>query len=268
MKKSRAYCFTYNNPSGSAEQFRKCLESVGVKEYVFQEEMGSCLHWQGVLRFENPRGIKWQDLLPKGIHWERCRNWRNSVKYCSKLDTRVRGPWTNIKGLKYRKSVVDPLEGKDLYMWQRDAKSLVSGPQGAPSGWGDRICVPDDRKIYWFWDEKGCSGKSALCKHLKLKFGKSVMTCAGKTGDINYAVAERLNSGHDIEILLIDIPRSNIDYVNYGAIEKIKDGYVFSGKYESCEVVFNSPHVLVFANSPPHVHNMSLDRWVIKEIEI
>jgi hypothetical protein len=54
--------------------------------------------------------------------------------------------------------------------------------------------------------------------------------------------------------------------VNYGAIEQIKNGLLFSGKYEGGQCVFNQPHVIVFANAEPKEEQMSMDRWDIREI--
>jgi len=51
--------------------------------------------------------------------------------------------------------------------------------------------------------------------------------------------------------------------VNYSAIESIKDGLATSAKYESTQLVFNSPHVFIFSNDLPQVHKLTLDRWKI-----
>jgi hypothetical protein len=66
--------------------------------------------------------------------------------------------------------------------------------------------------------------------------------------------------------VIIDIPRSRLDYVSYTAIEEIKNGCFFSTKYESDMVVFNSPHIICFANAYPETSQMSADRWKIYEI--
>jgi len=66
---------------------------------------------------------------------------------------------------------------------------------------------------------------------------------------------------------VFDIPRTNIDYLNYEAIESIKNGCFFSGKYECTQVIMNCPHVIIFANSPPLEHKLSIDRWHIINIK-
>jgi len=54
--------------------------------------------------------------------------------------------------------------------------------------------------------------------------------------------------------------------MNYGAIEQVKNGLVFSGKYESSMLIFNPPHVVIFANDTPDESMYSNDRWHIHKI--
>jgi len=68
------------------------------------------------------------------------------------------------------------------------------------------------------------------------------------------------------KIIIFDVPRTHIDYLNYEAIESIKNGCFFSGKYECCQVIMNCPHVLIFANTEPERYKLSSDRWNIVEI--
>ena len=57
------------------------------------------------------------------------------------------------------------------------------------------------------------------------------------------------------------------DYVSYGSIEKIKNGYFMCSKYESKPIVRNSPHVFIFANFEPELDALSLDRWHIVNLD-
>ena len=67
-------------------------------------------------------------------------------------------------------------------------------------------------------------------------------------------------------VVLFDIPRDNGNKISYKSIESIKNGVVYSPKYESKHKLFNSPHVICFANCLPEVEKMSDDRWCIEEI--
>jgi len=61
--------------------------------------------------------------------------------------------------------------------------------------------------------------------------------------------------------------RSKENYISYEALEEIKDGLFFSGKYESGMVCINPPHVVVLCNFAPDESKLSKDRWVIKNID-
>lgn len=251
--RSRAWFFTYNNPEeGDVARFIYLFESLKV-DYVFQLEEVSRRHFQGVIRFANPREVGFQQQFDKKVHWERCRSWRKAITYCSKLESRRDGPWTNIASLRFRKTIRDPLKGKKLYYWQQLMFKLLEEE-------------PDDRCIWWLWDKKGGTGKSAFCKSVKLKYGQRVISCSGKTKDIMFGLASRMEEGIDVDIVLMDVPRSSLGYINYGAMEKVKDGYFYSGKYESKEIVMNPPHFLVFANEEPDYDMMSKDRWYVHRI--
>lgn len=177
-------------------------------------------------------------------HVEIVRNIDKSYDYCQKNDTRIGE--TQYYPERINK-VTDPLEGKEYYPWQKDIINIISKQ-------------PDDRSIYWYWEENGNVGKSAFCKHLVLKYDAQYVL--GKKTDIYHAISD------SIKILLIDIPRTCQEFTPYEVIESIKNGMIFSGKYESKTKVFNPPHVIVFANFKPIKEKVSLDRWRITNISL
>ena len=85
----------------------------------------------------------------------------------------------------------------------------------------------------------------------------------GKSNDMSNMLVKYPNKR---KLILVVVPRCQQDYLNYGAIEQIKGGLVFSGKYEGAQLVFNSPHIVVFANQPPDFSKFSEDRWNVVEI--
>lgn len=251
--RSRGWVFTWNNfDMKMRAQVTEKFEELGC-EYIFQLEEVSCKHLQGAIYFKNPRNMAFQDAFDKSVHWERCRNWKRAKKYCCKLETRIDGPWTNIKGMKWRKTLKDPLRNKKLYTYQNYIKEILKEE-------------PNDRDIYWFYEKIGNTGKSSLCKHLKLLYKNSMISVSGKSKDVMYSISSVLEGDDDIDIIIYDIPRSNIEYVSYTGMEKLKDGYFFSGKYESKECMINPPHIICFANELPNVYKMSKDRWKIYEL--
>ena len=64
-------------------------------------------------------------------------------------------------------------------------------------------------------------------------------------------------------VLFIDCPRSKQQFLSYEFLENIKNGRIFSGKYDSQEKHFNKPHVVVFMNSEPDMNAFSRDRYLI-----
>lgn len=123
----------------------------------------------------------------------------------------------------------------------------------------DMVSAPaDPRKIHWFYDEIGNTGKSWMTQWLCL-FKGAIRLCNGRTTDICYAY-----SGEPI--VVFDLTRSVQDILNYQVMEEIKNGMVFSGKYQSCSKMYEIPHVIVFANWRPDESKMSQDRWDIQRI--
>lgn len=118
--------------------------------------------------------------------------------------------------------------------------------------------APDPRKILWIYDPIGNTGKSYISKHLVDAHG-AFYTNGGKGTDITYAYQGE-------PIVIFDYVRDSKDYVNYGVIEQIKNGMLFSSKYESGMKRFNIPHVIVFANFLPDRYKFSRDRYEVNDI--
>lgn len=241
--RSRHFCFTLNNYVEEDIEVIKTL----FDKYTFQEEAGSTPHLQGVGSFNNPR--TWNSIkkaLPKA-HIEVCKNLKNSISYCSKIDTRNGRQWSTHICI-----VKDPLSGLTLYDWQKEILEILKGE-------------PHERLIYWYWSKDGCKGKTSFIKHVLLN-DKNATFVAGKSGDAIFSLCSRLEENPHINTVLMNIPRC-VEHISYNGLEQIKDGLVFNTKYESGYKMFNSPHIIVMANMKPYEEMMSKDRWVIREIE-
>jgi len=115
-------------------------------------------------------------------------------------------------------------------------------------------CQPDDRTVYWIYDQVGGAGKTDLANHLMSNHNFKVFGNA-KTADVAFA--------WDGENVIFDYSRSQQDHINYGVIEDIKNGRVFSPKYTSAVKFHARPHVICLANFLPDYSKMSLDRWYL-----
>lgn len=218
--------------------------------YVIQMEKGeTCgrLHGQAMLKTKQYRNSTLAKELEARLEFnegavqvQACKSKEALKRYCSKESTRVCGP--EAEGFAIPKKVKDPLEGKELYEWQQKIEEIVKGE-------------PSDRKIHWFWEPTGGAGKSSFVKHIYLKHPGEVMLCGGRGQDIFYAVNEK------IKIYFVDIPRVQYDQTNFSALEALKNGLIFSPKYESGVKCFDIPHIIVFANGPPPEGVWSEDRY-------
>lgn len=244
--------FTYNNYK---EDHIQILETTfknfkKTKKYVFQKELAPTTntpHLQGNIWFS--KKTRWEEFkLPFGnlIRWEKCRNYDAAEQYCQKSETSEAGSKPFMYGFPKPLKLITP--DKD---WQIEILELLK-------------TEPDDRHVYWFWSSEGGIGKSSFCKYLAAT-KKIVFIDEGKKADIMYSIMEA--DMDECNLVLFDIPRDNGNKISYKSIESIKNGMVFSSKYESGQKLFNSPHVICFANVPPEESKLSNDRWVIKNID-
>lgn len=246
----RRVCFTLNNYTETdLIELQRIFAQKGAN-WLWGRERGESgtPHIQGYAEFRNQVAFDTMKEWNKRIHWEKARGSRAAnVAYCSK-EGQCEGP---LKPFIPR----DPLTGLALYPWQEDIMALLD-------------TVADDRTVHWYWEPHGGRGKSALVKHICIT-RKGVLVVSGKAADIGYAIYTYCtnNGGHGPAVVIVDIPRCNIDHVSVQAIESVKNGLLFSTKYESGQCIFDTPHVIIFANFPPPIETMSQDRWHIVEID-
>lgn len=147
-----------------------------------------------------------------------------------------------------------PLEVKQAFTeenlrpWQRELYAEVRG-------------VPDDRKIIWYVDIKGGAGKSVMAKFLGEMENAFMVQDGAKLPDVAFAYSKSL-----AKIVIFDIARSHTEHLPYDQMEKFKNGVMFSPKYESKQLFFPSPWVVVFSNSWPNEEMLSRDRWDIRDL--
>jgi hypothetical protein len=68
-------------------------------------------------------------------------------------------------------------------------------------------------------------------------------------------------------IFLFNIPRGQMEYLQYSVMEQLKDRMVFSPKYQSSTKLLRFvPHVVVFCNEAPDMEKMTADRYILKEL--
>lgn len=117
---------------------------------------------------------------------------------------------------------------------------------------------PNDRTIRWIVDATGNAGKTWFSKWAAVNLDAQVIA-NGKTRDIAHAYQNK-------KIVILNLARTPEEYINYTVMEQIKDGMIWSPKYESTMKYFKSPHLVVMANQWPDMTKVSLDRWHISEL--
>lgn len=247
--RGRRWCFTWNNYQEQdiirINQFlsTSCQKAVYGKEIAPTTGMA---HLQGYLECANPIDLNALKSFDKAIHWEKAKgsdqqNW----VYCTKdKDFASFGNWPE--------KVKDPLEGKELRDWQVELEAYLNGPV-------------HDREVRWYYDPVGNAGKSTWTKHWLLNHDDA-MIVGGAADNIKCAIALLQKNGKTLPKTVIwDIPRSQ-EHISYNAMEEIKNGLIFSGKYESGQVLMNIPHLVVFSNHLPDQSKLSADRWCIKTL--
>lgn len=89
--------FTLNNPTSQLDF--SSLEKHGVTYLLYQKEKGEAEgtpHFQGVFSLKQQKRLSSLKKLPglEKAHFERVKNLQAAIKYCSKEETRLEGPWT------------------------------------------------------------------------------------------------------------------------------------------------------------------------------
>lgn len=241
------WVFTWNNYSDEANTILKYFFEGYCKELGYGREVAPTTgtpHLQGYFHLSKKlRFDQVKKLLPKEINFR-------------------------TMGGTIAQNKVYAVKDGDFTIWEK---------QGSPKGdpkveilstlrpWQDDIITlllkePNDRTINWVWDSKGNTGKTSLCKYLIIKM--KAFYAYGDAKDVKCALAQSKDLPR---IILIDIPRGG--RIDYKLLEEIKNGLLFSGKYESKMIIMNSPHLVVFANRAPDTEKLSQDRWNIMEIE-
>lgn len=283
-KKTRMYLLTINNPTEEeVDTIEELHDDDLVVDLIGQYEKGEkegTLHIQLLINWKNPRtfnGVK--KLFPRA-HIEPAKHLVKAAKYCWKDDTRVedKPTWRKIgsKSLEREwhkrtreqeqeevshkivvKGTKDPLEGKELKWWQEEILELYE-------------TEPDERKIYWYYDEEGGVGKTSFTKSLYIRYD-DVLLCTGSVRDSKYVVAQWIMANEKKRhprMIIYDIARSqDSEKISYQGLEELKNGIFTNTKYESSGIAYNCPHMIIFSNRPPDEDKISPDRWVIKNID-
>lgn len=120
--------------------------------------------------------------------------------------------------------------------------------------------APDDRKITFVVDVEGNSGKTWFAKYFcRLHENAQYMEMA-KKADMAYSL------NPEVKTLFVNCTRQQLEFLNYSFLEAVKDGMVFSPKYESGMKILGKVHVVVMMNNYPDMEALSKDRYNVVEL--
>lgn len=267
IKKNRKYCFTLNNYSEQDVEHLK--NGVFYNFIIFGKEIAPTTgtkHLQGYIELPNARFMKGLTKdMPRCSFKDARGTAEQNITYCSKgTEIFTWGTPIPTHGGKREKSIsfreqlkincLKEFESVDWKLWQAGILSMLAE-------------TADKRKINWYWDDKGNIGKSFLAKYIVCAYD-GVIICDGKKENIFNQVNSDIDNDIEPKICILDITRTLEGKIHMGTIEALKNGCLYSGKYEGGKCVFTPPHVFAFANFPPKLDDLSADRWNVVDLSM
>lgn len=257
-QQSRRWTYTLNNYT--QEEYDKIINYMKLdnRKFVVGREIGEngTPHLQGYVSLPGP--VKFatiKNLMPRA-HIEKAKgNDEQNLKYCTKEGNYETNMIEESSQEKIRKKLLAKYEGVVWKSWQQKIIDIIRGER-------------NDRVINWVYDPKGNSGKSFLTKYIALT--ENCVIADGKKENVFNQLNEMCNEQDlEVTIIVLDIPRHNQqEYeLNYGMLEALKDGVIYSGKYKGGKVFLDEPHVIVFSNSEPLYEKFTPDRWNVIKID-
>lgn len=255
--RARRYVFVINNYNDEILNKAKNYLISKSQEYIIGLEVGASgtKHIQGYVEFKNQINVKciYDNITNKMWITKAKGSKKENYNYCSK-DNKY---YTNMNFKTFQEKLNDKIlnEEYENVQWRPFQKEIL-----------DLIDTkPDHRKIHWYYNQDGNNGKSYLFKYINLT-RNDVIIADGKKDNILYEVSKLIENEIEPRIIILDIPRTHKDFVNYSLIEQLKNGCVQSGKYEGKKCLFRIPHIIITSNYEPSYSAWSMDRYCVKEI--
>lgn len=297
MSRAKHWCFTLNNYT--SEEYRKIVDYLNSDHCIYGvvgKEVGESgtPHLQGYVSCRirlTLRSIK--VLLSDRAHFETKRGTPyEAAEYCKKdgdfvefgeVPVQTQGKRTDWELLRdhIENSQERPTK-RSLFLlfpnlmaryesavWQYIDSVLppVQFTNSAPrDGWQRELVdsldgEPDGRTIEFIVDPVGNSGKTWLCQYLLQTREDVQYIRPGRRDDMAHAIDPNMR------IFLIDVPRLQMDFLQYSVLEMLKDRLVFSPKYHSVTKMIGHPtRVLVFCNEYPNPNALSADRVSVTQL--
>lgn len=111
-------------------------------------------------------------------------------------------------------------------------------------------------------------GKTFFCKQLAKHNPNRYFSTGGLSNDKDIAclIADGMKAGWSGKVLLINLPKEQAERMNYGLLEKIRDGLLTSTKYRPEQLNWDIQHICIFTNSMPNIFTMDISRWWVYKV--
>ena len=178
----------------------------------------------------------------------------------------VKGGMLNMRQLREEHTCVFAKYGAFVRAYVQDHQPTYTVDPHYLNSWQEAlneklVVEPDDRRIIFVVDPKGNSGKTWFAKYyMSLHPNNTQVMKSAKYLDMAYNL--ECTSRH----VFINCSRQQTEFLNYDFMESIKDGMVFSTKYEPINKKMNKCHVVVLMNQMPDMEKLTQDRYDILNV--
>lgn len=287
------WCFTLNNYSDNDVQ-RLSTDNREIDYIVFGKEIATTgtRHLQGTVCFKQRKRLEQARRIIGNAHLEPTRMLKEAIAYCkkdgdyvekgnvpntgSKGDKRndmedfkrsVKEGVTDMKTLRELHSSVCALYPRFVKDYVRDNQEKITVEAHPLRIWQQElnqilINAPDKREVIFIVDTVGDKGKSWFAHYYCDLHDNAQIIIPGKKADMTFVVEESKR------VVFLDCPRSKQgEFIQYDFLEELKNGFIFSPKYESMNKRMKTPHVVVLMNEEPDMTKLSRDRYRIIRLD-
>jgi len=285
--RAKHWCFTLNNYTPAIVD-RLSVPMDGVDYLIFGKEVGASgtRHLQGTVCFQSRKRLTQVITIIGQAHCTVTRFLAQSIEYCKKdgdvteigvapdvtagrrsdledFKESVKEGVTSLSELRELHSSVCANYPRYVVSYINDCKPKVTVEVHPLREWQSTLYtrlthVIDKREIIFIVDQGGNQGKSWFARYYCDMHENAQIIVPGKKADMSYVVND------EMRVFFLDCPRSKQgDFIQYDFLEELKNGYLFSPKYESVLKKFQTPHIVVLMNEHPCMEKLSPDRYSI-----
>jgi len=287
--RAKHWCFTLNNYTPDDVDKLSTPNLLIASYLVFGKEVGESgtPHLQGTICFLERKRLPQVKAVVGEAHCTVTRYLAQSIEYCKKDgDVTEWGsvPNTGKKDEKrsdmeefkasVKEGITSMVQLRELHSnicaqyprfvkeYIEDTKEKIRVPCHPLREWQQELNAtllhePEARQIIFVVDKIGNQGKSWFARYYNDIHDNVQIILPGKKADMAYTIK-------DARVYFLDCPRSKQgDFIQYDFLEELKNGWVFSPKYEPVVKVMKVPHVVVLMNELPDMTKLSDDRYKI-----